>query len=113
MGIFDIFKQKPEKNKYQVYYESISEVLNLLERKKRMVENVESGKSIVDLEFDKLMLERMRLVEIIKSGSISFLGNELKNTFLGIFNDEEIKKDEIIHVRNYLINEQHKLEKLF
>lgn len=113
MGIFDIFKSKPQNNKYQVYHESISTILNLLERKKNMVKNIENGKSIVDLEFDKLILEKMTVAQLIKSGSISFLGNDFKNQILEMYNDEEIKKDEIMHVWNYLLNEQNKLKKLF
>jgi hypothetical protein len=113
MGIFDIFKKKPQKNKYQIYYESISDVLKLLERKRRFVENRDS---ILDLEFDKLMFERVRLADIIKSGSISFLGgpeNEIINNILEIFSDRLIRKDDIQHVWDYLINEQNKLKKLF
>lgn len=113
MGIFDFFKKKPQKNKYQVYHESISEILKLLERKKKMVERIENGKSIIDLEFDTLMVEKMKLVQLIKNGRISFLGDGLKNGLLEIFNDQEIKKDEILHIWNYLINEQNKLVNLF
>ena len=113
MGIFDFFKKKPQKNKYQVCHESISAILKLLERKKKLVERIENGKSIIDFEFDTLMVERMTLVQLIKSGNISFLGDDLKNVLLEIFNDEEIKKDEIMHICNYLLNEQNKLVKLF
>ena len=113
MEIFNIFKRKPQKNKYQIFYETISEILDLLERKGRLVSNVKSGNSIVDLEFDKLMIERMRLIDIIKSGSISFLGNDFKKIILEIFNDQEIPKDEFQNIRNYLVNEQNKLAKLF
>lgn len=113
MGIFDFFTKKPQKNKYQVYHESISEILKLLERKKKMVERIENGKSIIDLEFDTLMVEKMKLVQLIKNGRISFLGDGLKNGLLEIFNDQEIKKDEILHIWNYLINEQNKLVNLF
>ena len=84
-----------------------------MERKKKLVERIENGKSIIDFEFDTLMVERMTLVQLIKSGNISFLGDDLKNVLLEIFNDEEIKKDEIMHICNYLLNEQNKLVKLF
>lgn len=113
MGIFDFFKKRPQKNKYQIYHESISAILKLLERKKKLVERIENGKSIINLEFDKLMIERMTLVQLIKSGNISFLGDDLKNVLLEIFNEQEIKKDEIMHIWNYLLNEQNKLVKLF
>lgn len=113
MGIFDIFKKKPQKNKYQVYYESITELLMLLERKKSMVENVGSGNSIVDLEFDRGMFERMMLVEIIERGSISFLGNDFQNNILEIFDHQEIRKNEIMNIWDYLLNEKNKLERLF
>jgi hypothetical protein len=113
MGLFDIFKRKPQKNKYQVYHESISAILKLLDRKIKLVERVDNGKSIIDLEFDTLMVERMTLVQLIKSGSISFLGDDFKNVLLEIFNDQEIKKDEIMNIWKYLHNEQNKLVKLF
>lgn len=113
MGLFDIFKRKPQKNKYQVYHESISAILKLLDRKIKLVERVDNGKSIIDLEFDTLMVERMTLVQLIKSGSISFLGDDIKNVLLEIFNDQEIKKDEIMNIWKYLLNEQSKLVKLF
>jgi hypothetical protein len=113
MGLFDIFKRKPQKNKYQVYHESISAILKLLDRKIKLVERVDNGKSIIDLEFDTLMVERMTLVQLIKSGSISFLGDDIKNVLLEIFNDQEIKKDEIMNIWKYLLNEQNKLVKLF
>ena len=113
MGLFDIFKRKPQKNKYQVYHESISAILKLLDRKIKLVERVDNGKSIIDLEFDTLMVERMTLVQLIKSGSISFLGDDIKNVLLEIFNDQEIKKDEIMNIWKYLLNEQDKLVKLF
>jgi hypothetical protein len=113
MGIFDFVKKKPQKNKYQVHHESISAILKLLERKKKLVEKIENGKSIIDLEFDTLMVERMTLVQLKKSGNISFLGDDLNNVLLEIFNDQEIKKDEIMHICNYLLNEQNKLVKLF
>ena len=113
MGIFDIFKQKPRKNKYQVFYESISEILKLLERKKGIAENLENGKTILDFEFDTLMFEKLRLIEIIKSGSVAFLGEDFKNGILEIFNEDEINRDEILHLWNYLVNEQNKLSKLF
>ena len=113
MNIFNLFKVKPEKNKYELLYCSILEILKLLERKRGLVEGLQSGGSIVDLEFDLLMIERMKLVDLIKSGSISFLGDEFKNQILEIFNKEETGKDRIQHVYNYLINEQNKLKKLF
>lgn len=113
MGIFDFFKRKPQKNKYQVYHESISEILKLLERKKQLVERIENGKSIIDLEFDALMLESMTVVQLIKSGNISFLGNDFNINLLEIFKGQAINKDEIMHVWNYLHNEQNKLVKLF
>jgi hypothetical protein len=113
VGIFDFLKKKPQKNKYQVYNESISAILKLVERKKKLVERIENGKSIIDLEFDKLMVERMTIIQLIEGGNISFLGDDLKNILLEIFNDQEIKKDEIMHVWNYLLKEQNKLVKLF
>lgn len=113
MGIFNFFKKKPQKNKYHIFYDSIGEILQLLERKKRLVENLENGKSILDLEFDLFMIERMQLSALIKSGSISFLGREFLEAILELFNNEETKKDETLHIFNYLINQQNKLRKLF
>jgi hypothetical protein len=113
MGIFDIFKKKPQKNKYEVLYDAIGEILNLLKRKKRLIENLENGKSIIDLSFDTLMMERMKLSSLIKSGSVSFLGGDFIKAILEIFNDEETRKDEILNMWNYLTNEQNKLKKLF
>jgi hypothetical protein len=113
MGLFDIFKRKPQKNKYQVYHESISGILKLLDRKIKLVQRVENGKSIIDLEFDTLIIERMTLDQLIKSGGISFLGDDLKNVLLEIFNDQEIKKDEIMNIWKFLLNEQNKLVTLF
>jgi hypothetical protein len=113
MGIFDIFKKKHQKNKYHIFHDSIGEILKLLARKKRLTEHLENGKSILDLEFDTLMTERMQLVTLIKSGEISFIGKELIDALLEAFNDEETKKDEIESIWNYLINEQNKLKKLF
>jgi hypothetical protein len=113
MGIFNLFKGKPKENKYELLYGSISEILKLLERKRGLVDGLQTGGSIVDLEFDSLMIERMKLVDLIKNGSISFLGNEFKNEILKIFDKEETEKDTIQQICNYLINEQNKLKKLF
>lgn len=113
MGIFDIFKKQPKKNKYHVFHDSIGDILKLLERKRGLVNGLQTGGSIVDLEFDSLMIERMKLVDLIKNGSISFLGDEFKNEILKIFDKEETEKDTIQQVWNYLINEQNKLKKLF
>jgi hypothetical protein len=109
MGLFNIFKRK---NKYQIYYESISDILNLLKRKRDFIKNLDT-KYIVDLEFDKIMFERMRLLEIIKSGSISFLGKDFIDNMLLIFDDQKITKDDIEYIWEYLLNEQNKLKKLF
>lgn len=109
MGLFNIFKRK---NKYQIYYESISDILNLLKRKRDFIKNLDT-EYIVDLEFDKLMFERMRLLEIIQSGSISFLGKDFIDNMLLIFDDQKITKDEIEYIWEYLLNEQNKLKKLF
>jgi len=113
MGIFDIFRKPSKINKYQVFYESISDVLKLLHRKRHLVVNLKSGSVIVDLEFDKQMNEQIKLVSLIKSGSISFLGREFNNDILDLFNNQEIKKDEIENIWNYLMQEQSKLKKLF
>ena len=78
-----------------------------------MVENVGCGNSIVDLEFDRGMYERMMLVEIIERGSISFLGIDFQNNILEIFDDQEIRKNEIMHIWDYLLNEKNKLDRLF
>ena len=113
MGFFDFLKGEPKKNKYELFYDSISEILVLLDRKCRLVVNLETGGSIVDLEFNSLMIERMKLVDLIKSGSISFLGDDLKDELLEIFDKEVTKKDTILQVWSYLNNEQIKLKKLF
>jgi hypothetical protein len=113
MGILDFFKKKAPKNKYQIYHESISEVLELLKRKKQIVESLKDGDSELDFSFDQNMFEKLMLFEIIKSGSISFLGNDFKNHILEIFDNSELKKDEIMNIWNYLLNEQDKLSKLF
>jgi hypothetical protein len=112
MGFFNIFKRKNKKNKYQIYYESISEILNLLKRKRDLIKNLDT-KYIVDFEFDKLMYERIKLEEIIKSGSIFFLGKDFIDNILLIFKDQEIRKDDIEYIWEYLLNEQNKLKKLF
>ena len=112
MGLFNIFKIKNKKNKYQIYYDSISEILNLLKRKRDFIKNLDT-EYIVDLEFDKLMFERMRLLEIIKSGSISFLGKDFIDDMLLIFDDQKITKNDIEYIWGYLLNEQNKLKKLF
>lgn len=113
MGILNIFKKKTRKNKYQVFYESISEILKLLQRRKKMVENLEINKTIIDLEFDSIMFERIRLQEIIENGSIAFLGEGFKNDILVIFNEDKINRDEIFHIWDYLVNEQDRLSELF
>ena len=114
MGIFDIFKKKTEKNKYQIYYESISEILKLLERRKKIVDGLNDGESILDIDFEnKLMIERLTLLDIIDKGSISFLGKDFTLHLHKSFGDEEVKKNDIIRFWNYLIIEQEKLKKLF
>lgn len=113
MGIFDFLKREPKKNKYELLHDSISEILELLDRKFRLVVNLETDGSIVDLEFNSLMIERMKLVDLIKSGSISFLGDDLKDELLEIFNDEVTNKKTMMIMWSYLSNEQSKLKKLF
>jgi hypothetical protein len=112
MGIFSLFNRKPQKNKYELFYDSITELLKLMERKRGLVEGLKPGSSTLDFT-DTHMFERLKVVELIKSGSITFLGNEFKNEILEIFENQEIKKDTIQHVCSYLINEQNKLKKLF
>jgi hypothetical protein len=85
-------------------HNSISQVLKLLQRKKNLI-------TPIDLDLDQLHKERLEISDIIKSGSIAFLGNEVKNVLLEIFNDQELKKDEFDNLWNYLKNEQRKLEK--
>ena len=97
---------KPLKNKYEIMYDSISQVLKLLQRKKDLI-------TPIDLDLDQIQIERMEIAGIIKSGSITFLGNDVKNTLLEIFDDQELKKDKFDHLWNYLKNEQTKLDKLF
>ena len=113
MGILDIFTKKPEKNKYEIYHDSISEVLKILERKKNLTLIVEKGGSIIDTEFDKNLVEKSTLLEVLKNGTIAFLGNDLIKSTWALYEDEEIKRDQLIHVWNYLVNEQKKLRKLF
>ena len=96
---------KSEENKYIIMHDSISQVLKLLQRKKNLI-------TPMDFEFHQIETERIELVEIIESDSIAFLGNEVKNVLLEIFNDSELKKDEFDNLWNYLKNEQTKLEKL-
>ena len=83
-----------------------------IKRKRDFIKNLDT-EYIVDLEFDKLMFERMRLLEIIQSGSISFLGKDFIDNMLLIFDDQKITKDEIEYIWEYLLNEQNKLKKLF
>ena len=109
MGFFDFLKSKPKKNKYETYYDSISEIINLLNRKKELMDNG----LLIDLEFDKLMTERFKLSEILKGGSISFLGKDLCQELIKVFDVEEINKNSIMSILKYLENEQLKLKKLF
>jgi hypothetical protein len=102
-------KPKFKKNKYQIFYETISTVLNLMERKKELAE----AGVLVDLSFDAKTKEQITILALIRSGSLSFLGNDFKDLLLKIFDDDENKKDEIQHLCNYLENEQKKLMKLF
>jgi hypothetical protein len=113
MGILNFFKNKAQKNKYQIYFESISEILKVLSRKKELVQNLKNGESIVDLNFELNMFEHMKMAEIIKSGSISFLGQDLMRHLIEITKQSEIRKDEIEQICYYLNNEQSKLRKLF
>jgi hypothetical protein len=99
--------------KYQFYSQSISEILNLLERKRNFIRNLDT-EFILDFDFDKLMYEKMRLVEIIKSGSLNFLGKDFtENISLIFFKDDRIIKEDIEYIWEYLMNEQNKLKKLF
>tara|TARA_B110000208_G_scaffold140367_1_gene169375 strand:+ start:65 stop:433 length:369 start_codon:yes stop_codon:yes gene_type:complete len=55
-----VLNHQPEKNKYETYHDSISEIINLLNRKKEMMNNGE----LVDLDsFDKRMTEQMKFLE--------------------------------------------------
>jgi hypothetical protein len=113
MGILDFFKKKTQKNKYQIYFESISETLIVLARKKEMVKNLKSGESFVDLNFELNTIEHLKMIKIIKKGSISFLGQDVMRDLLEITKQSEIQKDEIEYLCNYLLNEQNQLRKLF
>ena len=109
MGFFDFLKSKPKKNKYETYHDSISEIINLLNRKKEMIDKG----VLVDLEFDKLMFERFKLFEILKGGSISFLGKDLCQGLINVFDEQEINKNNFMTIWKYLENEQLKLKNLF
>jgi hypothetical protein len=113
MGILDFFKKKTKKNKYQIYFESISETLIVLARKKEMVQNLKSGESFVDLNFELNTFEHLKMIGIIQNGSISFLGQDVMRDLLEITKQSEIQKDEIEYLCNYLLNEQNQLRKLF
>jgi hypothetical protein len=106
MNFFNFFKTK--KNKYQIYYDMVNDILKILERKKHLSE---IGVKI-DLEFDQLMSERIFLVSNIKNGNLVFLGDDFKNALLEIYNDEELDKEEILHMIKFLENEKQKLKKL-
>jgi len=80
-----------------------------MERKKELAE----AGVLVDLSFDAKTKEQITILALIRSGSLSFLGNDFKDLLLKIFDDDENKKDEIQHLCNYLENEQKKLMKLF
>ena len=103
------FKPKVKKNKYQIFYETISTVLNLIERRKKLAEDGQ----LVDLSFDDQMKENITIAELIKNGSLSFLGNEFEDSLLKTIDESELKIAEIQHLCNYLENEQNKLIKLF
>ena len=109
MGFFDFLKSKPKKNKYETYHDSISWIINLLNRKKELMDNG----LLIDLEFDKQMTEKFKFSEIFRSGSISFLGNDLSQELIKVFDDQEINKNSIMSILKYLENEQLKLKKLF
>lgn len=65
---------KQEKNEYEIMHNSISRVLKLLQRKKNLI-------IPIDLDLDQLHKERLEITDIIKSGSIAFLGIKLKKFF--------------------------------
>ena len=104
-----IFKPKIKKNKYQIFYETISTVLNLIERRKKLAEDGH----LIDLSFDDHHKENFKIAELIKNGSLSFLGNEFKDSLLKTIEESELKIAQIQHLSNYLENEQNKLIKLF
>jgi hypothetical protein len=103
------FKPKVKKNKYQIFYETISTVLNLIERRKKLAEDGH----LVDLSLDDQMKEKITIAKLIKNDSLSFLGKEFKDSLLKTIDETELKIAEIQHLYNYLENEQIKLIKLF
>lgn len=104
--------KKTQIKRYKDYHDSIIQVMNLIERKKKRIEELKEGESRLDLEFDSYNKERLKILQIIIDEKISFLGKDVSQSLIELYEDTNIDRDKLLHIWNYLDNERKKLKKL-
>lgn len=99
---------KPRKTANQFLYESISDLIKLLERKKELIE---IG-VLVDFAFDSFMNEKFLVSSYIKNNVFSLFGEQFEKDLLVVFSNQELNKELILKIYDHLRNEQLNLSKV-
>jgi hypothetical protein len=106
MSFFNFFK--PQKTANHILYETISDLIKLLERKKELVE---MG-VLIDLSFDSFTHDKFLVSSQIKNKVFSLFGEQFENDLLFVFSNPELNKELILKIYDHLKNEQLKLSKV-
>lgn len=113
MGIRKWLKKrliKKEVQEWTKFYDDCLEIKKIIDRKKKLVDDG----VLIDLTFDTMMMERIRINEYDKKGVLKRLGTlrlykqgmpdeiSLKNLLTIIVSNQELDKDLIISTYNYM-----------
>lgn len=101
MGLLDIFKSK--KQKHIEYIKTIISVYSAIKGFiDRRIKLIEIG-VLIDLDFDSNMKEQLLINQFNKNGVFKIIDDDARKLLLKIFNDQELIKDDIFEINNYLI----------
>jgi len=104
-------KMKKEVQKWTEFCDDCLEIKKIIDRKKKLVDDG----MLIDLTFDTLMMERIKINEYDKKGVLELLGTQslykegmpdeitLKDSLSIIVSNQELDKDFIIGTYNYMI----------
>tara|TARA_B110001452_G_scaffold231775_1_gene208766 strand:- start:112 stop:525 length:414 start_codon:yes stop_codon:yes gene_type:complete len=104
-------KMKKEVQKWTEFYDACLEIKKIIDRKKKLVDDG----VLIDLTFDTLMMERIKINEYDKKGVLELLGTQnfykeempdeitLKDSLTTIVSNQELDKELIIGTYNYMI----------
>ena len=104
-------KMKKEVREWTEFCDDCLEIKKIIDRKKKLVDDG----VLIDLTFDTLMMERIKINEYDKKGVLELLGTQnfykeempdeitLKDSLTTIVSNQELDKELIIGTYNYMI----------